>query len=61
MTKIFCISGLLIPCLIDTIFIWPDFGPFKWKLVKNIILAIFSIIALISGTIVSVSDIIKLY
>lgn len=40
---------------------YPDFGRFKWKLWKNIFLIAFSLIALISGAVVSMGNIIKLY
>lgn len=54
-------SGLFIPCVIETIFLWPNFGVFNWKLIKNLILGTFSIIALIAGTIISINDVIELY
>jgi len=40
---------------------YEGFGAFKWKLWKNIILMIFSIIALFSGAFVSILDIIETY
>lgn len=55
------VSGLLVPSIVETVFHWDDLGPFNWILVKNIILGIFSILALIAGSAVSIMNIIKLY
>jgi solute carrier family 36 (proton-coupled amino acid transporter) len=54
-------SGLFVPCLVEAIFQYPNYGPGNWRLWKNVILMIFAIFALISGTFVSVKDIVKLY
>ncbi len=46
----------------ETVFLWPDnLGVMKWKLWKNVILIVFALIALVSGTAVSVIDIVKIY
>lgn len=50
------------PAVVETVFLWPDqLGVFKWKLWKNLLLIAFALIALVSGTAVSVIDIIKIY
>jgi len=36
-------------------------GAFRWKLWKNLFLIAFALVALVSGTVVSVTDIVKLY
>ncbi|XP_062558473.1 proton-coupled amino acid transporter-like protein pathetic [Armigeres subalbatus] len=54
--------GLLVPCVVETVFLWPnELGTFKWILVKNVIFGAFSIFALVSGSYVSIEEIIKLY
>lgn len=54
--------GLLVPCVVETVFLWPnELGTFKWILVKNIIVGAFSIFALVAGSFVSIEEIIKLY
>lgn len=54
--------GLLVPCVVETVFLWPnELGMFKWKLVKNVIFGAFSIFALIAGSYVSIEEIIKMY
>lgn len=54
--------GLLVPCVVETVFLWPnELGTFKWILVKNIIFGAFSIFALVAGSFVSIEEIIKLY
>lgn len=45
----------------ETIYHWPNFGLLKWKLIKNVILGTLSLIALISGAIISVNEIVELY
>ncbi|XP_055624760.1 proton-coupled amino acid transporter-like protein pathetic [Toxorhynchites rutilus septentrionalis] len=54
--------GLLVPCVVETVFLWPnELGTFKWVLIKNVIFGAFSIFALIAGSYVSIEEIIKLY
>lgn len=54
--------GLLVPCVVETVFLWPnELGTFKWILIKNVIFGAFSIFALVSGSFVSIEEIIKLY
>lgn len=54
--------GLLVPAVVETVFLWPDnLGVLKWKLWKNLLLIAFALIALVSGTVVSVLDIVKIY
>lgn len=58
----FSTLGLFVPSVVETVFLWPDrLGAFRWKLWKNVILAAFAIFALISGSYVSIKDIIELY
>lgn len=54
--------GLCIPAVVETVFRYPDnFGRGNWILIKNIFLVIFSILALVTGSYVSIGGIIKLY
>lgn len=54
--------GLLVPCVVETVFLWPnELGKFKWILIKNIIFGAFSIFALVSGSYVSIEEIVKMY
>lgn len=54
--------GLLVPCVVETVFLWPnELGKFKWILIKNVIFSAFSIFALVSGSFVSIEEIVKLY
>ncbi|KAF5270108.1 hypothetical protein FQA39_LY08520 [Lamprigera yunnana] len=58
-----CLStlGILLPAVVDTILYWEELHCLKWKLTKNIFLSIFSIFALISGSIVSIKSLINDY
>lgn len=54
--------GLLVPCVVETVFLWPnELGTFKWVLIKNVIFGAFSLFALVSGSFVSIEEIVKLY
>lgn len=53
--------GLLVPAVVQTVFLWPNMGRYNWILIKNIILIIASLCALVAGTIVSVDSIIEMY
>lgn len=57
-----CLStlGLMFPAIIETITYWndPGMGRFNWRLIKNALLVIFGIIGFISGTYVSIVEII---
>lgn len=57
----FSVLGILVPAVIETVYYWPDLGAGKWILIKNIILSIFAIFALVTGSIVSVQEIIHEY
>lgn len=57
----FSVLGLLVPAVIETVYCYPNLGTFKWILVKNVILSIFAIFALVAGSIASVGDIIEEY
>lgn len=58
----FSILGLFCPAVIETITIYDEgYGPMRWKLWKNIIIAILSILSLLSGSYVSLVEIIHSY
>ncbi|XP_063705086.1 proton-coupled amino acid transporter-like protein pathetic [Culicoides brevitarsis] len=57
----FSTLGLLVPSIVETVFHWDDLGRFNWILCKNIILGVFSILALIAGSAVSINNIINIY
>nr|KAF7420505.1 hypothetical protein H0235_010802 [Vespula pensylvanica] len=58
----FSILGISIPVTVETISCWDGhLGTFKWRLIKNVILLIFSMMALIFGSWISIKDIIKVY
>lgn len=55
--------GLLVPAIIETVFLQSNgnFGPLKWKLWKNVIISVFSLVAMFSGAFVSIREIVKTY
>lgn len=53
--------GIFVPAVIESAYMYPNYGFFKWKLWKNIFLMLFSIIALVSGSFVSIREIIHAY
>ena len=53
--------GIFIPSFVETVYLWPNMGWGKWKLIKNILLCILSLCALVAGAAVSIDEIIKLY
>lgn len=58
----FSILGISIPAVIETISCWENhLGTFNWRLWKNSVLLIFSLLALAFGSWTSVEDIIKEY
>ncbi|XP_012216315.1 proton-coupled amino acid transporter-like protein pathetic [Linepithema humile] len=58
----FSILGISIPAVVETISCWEGhLGALKWRLWKNSALLIFSLLALVFGTWISLSDIIKIY
>lgn len=59
----FSTLGLFVPAFIEIIFLETNggHGYLKWKLWKNLIVMLFSVIALISGSFVSIKDIIETY
>ncbi|XP_018054087.1 PREDICTED: proton-coupled amino acid transporter-like protein pathetic [Atta colombica] len=57
----FSILGISIPATVETISCWEShLGTFNWRLWKNSVLIIFSLLALIFGSWISVQDIINL-
>lgn len=62
LTSFFQISGLCIPAIIETVFRYPDdLGRFNWVAIKNGLLVIISIVALITGSYASILGIIEMY
>lgn len=57
----FSVLGILVPAVIETVYCWPNLGAGKWILIKNVILSVFAIFALVTGSIVSIQDIIETY
>lgn len=58
----FSLLGILIPSVVQTVFLYPNnLGCCKWVLVKNTVLSIIAVCALVAGSYVSIKDIIKLY
>lgn len=58
----FSILGISIPAVVETVSCWEShLGTFNWRLWKNSILIVFSLLALIFGTWISVLDIMKIY
>ncbi|KAF5270109.1 hypothetical protein FQA39_LY08521 [Lamprigera yunnana] len=55
----FSTLGILIPAVVDTVLHWEGrLGFLKWRLIKNIILAVLAIFALVSGTADAISNLI---
>ncbi|XP_014241281.1 proton-coupled amino acid transporter-like protein pathetic [Cimex lectularius] len=58
----FSMCGFFFPALVETIMLWEaGFGRFHWKLWKNIMLVLVTIVAVISGSFTSIIDIIDQY
>ncbi|XP_055382276.1 proton-coupled amino acid transporter-like protein CG1139 [Condylostylus longicornis] len=58
----FSLLGLFVPSFVETVYLYPDrLGPYKVILLKNVVLGLFAIFALISGAAVSIEEIIKFY
>lgn len=54
--------GFVIPAILEGVALWPnDLGKCKWVLVKDILMILFGLIALVSGTVSSVMEIIQMY
>lgn len=55
--------AILYPALIDTVYrqSHENFGVFKWKLGKNILLMLFALVVMVYGTILSVKDVVDSY
>lgn len=60
-----CLSGLglIFPAIIETVTYWeqPGMGKFHWRLMKNVFLTAFGIIGLVTGTYVSIIEIVENY
>lgn len=57
----FSTLGLLIPSIVETVWKWDTgLGRFHWVLIKNVLLGVFSIFALISGSARSISTLINI-
>ncbi|EZA61065.1 hypothetical protein DMN91_004723 [Ooceraea biroi] len=58
----FSILGISIPAIVETVSCWEShLGTFKWRLWKNSLLILFSLLALIFGSWISILDIIEIY
>ncbi|KAH8254703.1 hypothetical protein KR032_011774 [Drosophila birchii] len=58
----FSLLGIFVPSFVETVYLWPDrLGWCKWKLIKNVFLGVFSILALIAGAVASINEIIDMY
>ncbi|XP_023161440.2 proton-coupled amino acid transporter-like protein CG1139 [Drosophila hydei] len=56
----FSLLGIFVPSFVETVYLWPDrLGFCKWKLIKNILLGIFSLLALVAGSAASIDEIIN--
>lgn len=56
------ISGLCIPAVVETVFRYPDdLGRYNWIAIKNGLLVVCSIIALVTGAYASILEIFKMY
>lgn len=54
-------AGLFYPAIVETVFEWPNTGRYHWILIKNVILMVTAVFALITGSLVSIEDIIRMY
>ncbi|KAK5643871.1 hypothetical protein RI129_007716 [Pyrocoelia pectoralis] len=56
-----CLStlGIFLPAVIDTVLHWEELGFLKWRLIKNIFLCLFSLIALVSGSTIAIRSLIN--
>lgn len=56
----FSLLGIFVPSFVETVYLWPNnLGWWKWKLIKNILLCIFAILALVAGATASIDEIIN--
>ncbi|XP_028163880.1 proton-coupled amino acid transporter-like protein pathetic [Ostrinia furnacalis] len=55
----YSILGLIIPGVIETVFLWENLGKYNWILWKNICIVLFGLLALVSGCTVTIMDIIE--
>lgn len=58
-----CLStlGLMLPAIIEIVTYWesPGFGRYNWRVWKNLLLLVFGIIGFVTGTYVSILEIIE--
>lgn len=60
----FSILGLFCPAVIELFTFWEEpqyWGPLRWRMVKDFVLILLSVLALVSGTYASVNQIITFY
>lgn len=58
----FSILGLIVPVIIEMLTFWEKgFGKWNWKLIKNFIVIVIALLALIFGSKSAIADIIHLY
>ena len=53
--------ALMAPSLIETITFWPNMGKYRWKLVKNILIFLFGFLGFVTGSYISIKNIIKYF
>lgn len=55
-------TGLLVPAVVETVNLYPDqLGPRNWILIKNVMLGLVAIMALVTGSFTSILEIIHFY
>ncbi|XP_065368522.1 proton-coupled amino acid transporter-like protein CG1139 [Calliphora vicina] len=57
----FSLLGIFVPSFVETVYLWPNMGWGKWKLIKNVLLCVLAICALVAGATVSIEEIINMY
>ncbi|XP_005185482.1 proton-coupled amino acid transporter-like protein CG1139 [Musca domestica] len=57
----FSLLGIFVPSFVESVYLWPNMGFAKWKLIKNVLLCILAICALVAGATVSIEEIIDMY
>lgn len=57
----FSILGLFVPSVVESVYQWPNTGRYHLNLIKNVVVASASIVALVLGSWVSIEDIIEEY
>ena len=53
--------ALIFPPILEVLVFSDRMGTYKWKLIKNILICIFGIIGFVTGTLVTIVEIIKVF